>query len=56
MAESEAQLRAMVYVLTMLYRHFENRSDVYVGGDMFVYYRGRASRGGGSAPDVFVAD
>ena len=54
MAESEAQLRAMVYVLTMLYMHFENRSDVYVGGDMFVYYE-EGNPGAVVAPDVFVA-
>ena len=54
MAESEAQLRAMVYVLTMLYMHFKNRSDVYVGGDMFVYYE-EGNPGAVVAPDVFVA-
>ena len=53
MAESEAQLRAMVYVLTMLYMHFENRSDGYVGGDMFVYYE-EGNSGAVVAPDVFV--
>ena len=36
-AESYAQLRAMLYLLTELMTRFEKRSDVYVGGDMFVY-------------------
>ena len=36
MAESHAQLRAMLYLLTELMTRFEKRSDVFVGGDMFV--------------------
>ena len=40
-AESEAQLRAIVYPVAALYGHFRDRSDVYVGGDMFVYYEER---------------
>ena len=41
MAESEAQLRAMLYLLPALRRHFRDRADVYVGGDMFSVLRGR---------------
>ena len=36
MAESEAQLRTMVYLLGVLYGRYRERADVYVGGDMFV--------------------
>ena len=39
MAESEFQLVPMLYVLTVLRTHFRHREDVYVGGDMFLYYQ-----------------
>ena len=53
MAESEAQLTAMLYLLTVLRTYFRNRSDVYVGGDMFVYYE-EGNPQAVVAPDVFV--
>ena len=53
MAESEFQLVPMLYVLTVLRTHFRGREDVYVGGDMFVYYEEGNSRAV-VAPDVFV--
>ena len=53
MAESEAQLRAMVYLLGVLYAHYRDRPDVYVGGDMFVYYE-EGNPAAAVAPDVFV--
>ena len=53
MAESEAQLSAMLYLLPALRRHFRDRADVYVGGDMFVYYE-EGNPGAVVAPDVFV--
>ena len=54
MAESEAQLRAMLYVVWVLYTHFRDRSDVYVGADMFIYCE-EGNPGAVVAPDVFVA-
>ena len=53
MAESEFQLVPMLYVLTALRTHFRNRANVYVGGDMFVYYEEGNPRAV-VAPDVFV--
>ena len=53
MAESEFQLVPMLYVLTVLRTHFRGREDVYVGGDMFVYYE-EGNPGAVVAPDVFV--
>ena len=53
MAESEAQLRAMVYLLGVLYAHYRDHPDVYVGGDMFVYYE-EGNPAAAVAPDVFV--
>ena len=53
MAESEAQLRAIVYLVAALYGHFRDREDVYVGADMFVYYE-RGNPEAVVAPDVFV--
>ena len=53
MAESEAQLRAIVYLVAALYGHFRDRSDVYVGGDMFLYYE-KGNPAAVVAPDVFV--
>ena len=53
MAESEAQLVAMLYLLTALRRRFRDRPDVYVGGDMFLYYE-QGNPEAVVAPDVFV--
>ena len=53
MAESEAQLRAMLYLVAALYGHFRDRPDVYVGADMFVYYE-QGDPSAVVAPDVFV--
>ena len=54
MAESEAQLRAILYLVTALYAHFRDREDVYVGADMFIYHE-RGNPEAAVAPDVFVA-
>ena len=51
MAESEFQLVPMLYVLTVLRTHFRRRENVYVGGDMFVYYE-EGNPGAVVAPDV----
>ena len=53
MAESEHQLVPMLYLLTALRAHFRERADVYVGGDMFVYYE-QGNPAAVVAPDVFV--
>ena len=53
MAESEFQLVPMLYVLTVLRTHFRRRENVYVGGDMFVYYE-EGNPGAVVAPDVCV--
>ena len=53
MAESEFQLVPMLYTLNVLRTHFMGREDVYVGGDMFVYYEEGNPRAV-VAPDVFV--
>ena len=53
MAESDFQLVPMLYALTVLRTHFRGREDVYVGGDMFVYYE-EGNPGAVVAPDVFV--
>ena len=53
MAESEFQLVPMLYALNVLRMHFRGREDVYVGGDMFVYYEEGNPRAV-VAPDVFV--
>ena len=53
MAESEYQLVPMLYLLTVLRAHFRERADVYVGGDMFVYYE-EGNPAAVVAPDVFV--
>ena len=53
MAESEFQLVPMLYVLSVLRTHFRRRSDVYVGGNMFLYYE-EGNPGAVVAPDVFV--
>ena len=53
LAESEAQLRAIVYLVAALYVHFRDRSDVYVGADMFIYHE-QGNPEAVVAPDVFV--
>ena len=53
MAETEHQLIAMMYMISALKSWFAGDPTVYVGGDMFIYYReGHPSRV--VAPDVFV--
>ena len=53
MAESEFQLNPILYAVGALRSHFQGRDDVYVVGDLMLYYEegdGTAS----VAPDVFV--
>ena len=53
MAESEAQRRAILSLVSALYGHFRDREDVYAGADMFIYYE-RGNPEAVVAPDVFV--
>ena len=54
MAESDAQLGTMLYLLTALRIHYRDRADVFVGGDLFVYYE-EGNPSAVVAPDVMVA-
>ena len=53
LAESDFQLKPLVYALTALQTHFLDRAQVHVAGDMFVYFR-EGDPGAVVAPDVFV--
>jgi Uma2 family endonuclease len=53
LAESDHQLRPLVYALDALKGHFADRPHVYVAGDMFVYYE-EGNPKSVVAPDVFV--
>jgi Uma2 family endonuclease len=53
MAESDFQRDPLIYAVEVLKMHFRNRRDVYVSGNLFLYYQeGDAQRR--VAPDVFV--
>lgn len=52
-AESDFQLNPLIYAVSALRIHFQDRSDVYVSGNMLVYYKeGKPTLA--VAPDVFV--
>jgi Uma2 family endonuclease len=52
-AESDFQLNPLIYAVSALRIHFQDRSDVYVSGNMLVYYKeGEPTLA--VAPDVFV--
>ena len=53
MTESEAQFVPLTYAALALRAHFEQRDDVYVGANMFLYYEENNPRAA-VAPDVFV--
>ena len=53
MAENDAQRLAMVYALAALEIRFADRDDVYVSGDLLIYYQEGRPRVS-IAPDVFV--
>ena len=53
MAENDAQRSAIMYGIGALARHFKSRQDVYVSGDLLIYYREGNPRLS-VAPDVFV--
>ena len=53
MAESDAQRIPLTYAVDRLRHHFRNDPDVYVSGNLLIYYvEGRSQRR--VAPDVFV--
>ena len=53
MAENDAQRNAILYGIGALARHFRRRRDVYVSGDLLIYYEEGNPRVS-IAPDVFV--
>ncbi|MYD88697.1 MAG: Uma2 family endonuclease [Acidobacteria bacterium] len=53
MAENDAQRSAIMYGIGALMRHFRERRDVYVSGDLLLYYEEGNPRVS-IAPDVFV--
>ncbi len=52
-AESDFQLAPLLYVLDALRAYFQGRDDVYVAGDLFLYYE-EGNPSAVVAPDVFV--
>ncbi len=54
MAENDWQLRAILDAVGTLDLHFRDRPDVYVSGDLFIYYE-EGNPQARAAPDVFVA-
>jgi Uma2 family endonuclease len=52
-AESDFQLQPLLYAVTALRTHFQDRTDVYVAGNMFIYYE-EGNPEAVVAPDVFV--
>ena len=53
MAENDWQLHAMIDAISVLDRYFEDRLDVYVSGDLLIYYE-EGNPKARVAPDVFV--
>ena len=53
MAETDFQREVMMYAIEALKIHFREREDVYVSGDLFIYYE-EGNRAAAVAPDVFV--
>ncbi|WP_231866940.1 hypothetical protein [Anabaena sp. 4-3] len=52
-AEGDLQRKYLLYATDVLQIYFQNRSDVYVSGNLFIYYeQGRPESV--VAPDVFV--
>ena len=53
MAESDFQLTPLLYAVAALRTYFAARADVYVAGNLFIYYE-EGNRQAVVAPDVFV--
>jgi Uma2 family endonuclease len=52
-AESDFQLGPLIYTIDALRAHFQGRDDVYVAGDLFLYYE-EGHPSAVVAPDIFV--
>jgi Uma2 family endonuclease len=52
-AESDFQLQPLLYAVTTLRTYFQDRANVYVAGNMFIYYE-EGNPEAVVAPDVFV--
>ncbi len=55
MAETDLHRDDMVYLIEALNDHFRERSDVYVSGNLFLYYE-KGNPAACVAPDVFVVE
>lgn len=53
MAESDFQLEPLIYAVDSLRTHFRDRADLYVSGNLFIYYE-QGNPKAVVAPDVFV--
>ena len=53
MAESEIHLLETIYAIEALRERFDGEPDVYVGGDLFLYFE-KGRRDAAVAPDAFV--
>ena len=53
LAENDAQLHAILYAVGVLGQHYAERPDVYVSGDLLIYYKEGNPRVS-VAPDAFV--
>lgn len=53
LAETDFQFTPLTYAVAVLRARYANREDIYVAGDMLLYYRMNASDAS-VAPDVFV--
>ncbi|BAY74746.1 hypothetical protein NIES25_11600 [Nostoc linckia NIES-25] len=53
MAEGDLQRKCLVYATTVLDIYFQNRLNVYVAGNLFIYYE-KGNPESVVAPDVFV--
>ncbi len=54
MAETDVHRKQMIYVLDALEEHFEPEPNVYVTGNIFLYYRDEFGDLQKVAPDIFV--
>ncbi len=53
LAENDWQFRAILGAVDVLHRHFEGQPDIYVSGDLLIYYE-EGNPAKSVAPDVFV--
>ena len=53
MAETDHQRTPLTYAVDRLRHHFRDRPDVYVSGNLFIYYQ-KGNPRAVVAPDVFV--